>query len=550
MSATAGSVAGSAGRVLTPPTPCPVRSARRRRRSRGLCRDRGRSSRSRAPPSASSATRGRGADAARPAGDRLGRAPDHLIGRHDRVHTQVEGAGRQVLAAPAARGARRPPGTRRRAFVAGSDRRSRRRTPPGGPPRSTATAGVTITSKADGSITAPPAGSRAPNHVSVVGSPGRQERATRSAPSITGSPITIPRPTSASISGIVESSEPNDEKPSTVVAATTSGRREQAIGHRDCGARTIGRIGRVARGQHPPAHLALGALQLARRHDRRVSAIRSSRSGGPAASGTIHVAPAARTRSRRLRRSSTVPAPDVERAARLDPALLERGQLGGIADRRARSRPTSAAPPRGRGPPPAPSRRAAHTAGGTRRFASPSRSTRRRSGRPRARPARTFPRATPRRWPAGSRGPRSAGVIDPPGQGSPAKSARVASAVSSSKHGALLDRRERQPGHLVFGAPELVARARARAPRRRRPDARGPTSPSRGCRAAGTPRARRAPRRPGPGWPRPRPRAACRARPTGARARRAGTGGRRRTPPRSRRPRRARRPRAACAAPR
>ena len=295
-------------RALTPPAPCPVRSARRRRRSRGLCRDRGRSSRSRAPPSASSATRGRGADAARPVGDRLGRAPDHLLGRHDRVHPQVEGAGRQVLAAPAARGAPRPPGTRRRASVAGTGRRSRRRTPPGGPPRSTATAGVTITSKADGSIDVATGGlagaePRLRRRLARTPGAGHEVRRRRSP---AARPRT-PRPTSASISGIVESSEPNDEKREHRGRRDDLREREHAIGDRGCGSRTVGRIGRVARGQHPPAHLALGALQLARRHDRRVSAIRSSRSGGPAASGTIHVAPVARTRSRRRRRSSTVP---------------------------------------------------------------------------------------------------------------------------------------------------------------------------------------------------------------------------------------------------
>ena len=65
------------------------------------------------------------------------------------------------------------------------------------------------------------------------------------------------------------------------------------------------------------------------------------------------------------------------------------------------------------------------------------------------------PRATPPRWRAAA-GAAQRGGHRPAGPGFTREERARRERGLLEQHGALLDRRERQPCHLVFGAPELV----------------------------------------------------------------------------------------------
>ena len=292
---------------------------------------------------------------------------------------------------------------------------------------------MTITSIAAGSIEAPSLGSRAPNDVTVVGSPGRNERTSRSPPTIRGSPTRTPRATSPSTIGSTGSSEPNEEKAITVCACKDLGQREEPLRDLDRHRRARGRHrSRRARSAHACARRAWRASTPGRSRAERLEDQLESvgRPGGQGdhPRGTGGVDPVAEA-PQIVDRAP----PDVQRAAaRLAVPLQGRQRLGVLADA-GRCPPRSAAPRPGPVPPPAPRSRDRRLGPRTPPAASPTRSTRSRPAPPHARPVRMSRRSTPRPRPRAAAGPRSAGSPPRRARARPRNNARSANDVSSSR---------------------------------------------------------------------------------------------------------------------
>src|SRR6266516_3748025 len=209
--------------------------------------------------------------------------------------------------------------------------------------------------------------------------------------------------------------------------------REEPPVDRGAARDALGFAERIARGEHRAPDVPFRSLQRGRSHQvRSVPAMSSDRSAGPAATAISHVAPTPSTRSRNRRRSSAVP-----RQISI-PRPLPARSASSVASSFA-SRPTNMIPAQvggtSAGSLPAPVVSPA---------SSPARATNVSASSPHAFHPSAARAATPIAAsfvpptqtggePGGRSGPASAGIRRPPCHGLPAKSARSASTVSSSR---------------------------------------------------------------------------------------------------------------------